>query len=50
MFSPAVYVDARLAQTVWDNSKTNGAKLVSKDLLRTPSIQISLGYRFNSKK
>lgn len=50
MFSPAVYVDARLTQTVWDNSKTSGAKLVSRDLLRTPSIQISLGYRFNSKK
>jgi hypothetical protein len=50
MFSPAVYVDARITQTVWDNSKTSGAKLVSKDLLRTPSIQISLGYRFNSKK
>ncbi len=50
MFSPAVYVDARITHTFWDNSKTGGAKQVSKDLLRTPSIQISVGYRFNAKK
>lgn len=46
MFSPTVYVDARITQTVWDNSKTDGAKQVSKDLLRSPSFQISVGYRF----
>jgi hypothetical protein len=46
MFNPKVYVDARLTQTVWDNSKTDGAKRVSKDLLRTPSIQLSVGIRF----
>lgn len=50
MFSPAVCLDLRLAQTFWDNSKTAGAKQVSKDLLRSPSFQISVGYRFNSKK
>lgn len=50
MFSPAVYVDMRLTQTFWDNSKTPGAKQVSKDLLRTPSVQVSVGYRFGSRK
>lgn len=50
MFSPAVYFDARITQTFWDNSKTVGAKQVSHDLLRTPSIQFSVGYRFNSTK
>jgi hypothetical protein len=50
MFSPAVYVDARITGTVWDNSKTTGAKQISRDLLRTPSIQLSVGYRFNAKK
>jgi hypothetical protein len=49
MFSPAVYFDLRLATTFWNNSKTDGAKQVSKDLLRTPSIQLSVGYRFNGK-
>ncbi len=50
MFSPAVYLDMRLTQTFWDNSKSAGAKQVSKDLLRTPSIQVSVGYRFGQKK
>jgi hypothetical protein len=50
MFSPSVYFDLRLVQTVWDNSKTSGAKQVSNDLLKTPSLQLNVGYRFNSKK
>ena len=49
MFTPAVYMDLRVAQTFWDNAKTTGAKQISKDLLRTPSIQLSVGYRFGQK-
>lgn len=50
MFTPAVYLDFRVAQTFWDNAKTSGAKQISKDLLRTPSIQLSVGYRFSQQK
>lgn len=50
MFSPAVYMDLRVAQTFWDNSKTEGAKQISNDLLRTPSLQFSVGYRFGQNK
>ncbi len=45
-FTPSVYMDLRLSQTFWDNAKTMGARQISNDLLRTPSIQLSLGYRF----
>lgn len=50
MFSPNIYVDGRITQSVWDNSKTGGAKQVAQDLLRTPSIQISVGYKFGTKQ
>jgi hypothetical protein len=49
MFTPNIYVDGRITQSFWDNSKTEGAKQVARDLLRTPSIQISVGYRFGPK-
>ena len=49
MFTPAVYVDLRLTQTFWDNANTYGARQISKDLLRTPSFQLSLGYRFGKR-
>ncbi len=48
-FTPAVYLDFRLAQSFWNNAKTEGAKQISRDLLRTPSIQLSVGYRFAQK-
>ncbi|MBS1615077.1 MAG: outer membrane beta-barrel protein [Bacteroidetes bacterium] len=50
MFSPNIYVDGRITQSVWDNSKTDGARRVAQDLLRTPSIQISVGYKFGPKQ
>jgi hypothetical protein len=48
-FTPAVYLDFRVAQTFWDNANTTGAKQISRDLLRTPSFQLSVGYRFSQK-
>jgi hypothetical protein len=48
-FTPAVYLDVRVAQTIWDNANTGGARQISKDLLRTPSFQLSVGYRFSQK-
>jgi hypothetical protein len=49
MFTPAMHLDFRVTQTFWDNAKTAGARQVSNDLLRTPSVQLSLGYRFGQK-
>lgn len=45
-FSPQLYLDLRVAQNVWDNSKTNAAREVSSGFFKVPSIQFSLGYRF----
>ncbi|MCD6012034.1 MAG: hypothetical protein K0Q79_1896 [Flavipsychrobacter sp.] len=44
--SPKVTIDLRDVQTIWDNAKTDGAKAVSTQLFRSPSFQLSLGYRF----
>jgi hypothetical protein len=49
MFTPAVYMDLRVAQTFWSNGNTTGSKQISNDLLRTPSLQLSVGYRFAQK-
>ncbi|MBS1644138.1 MAG: hypothetical protein JST36_03800 [Bacteroidetes bacterium] len=48
-FTPNVYFDLRATQTFWDNAKTQGAKQISKDLFKTPSIQLSVGYRLSGK-
>lgn len=48
--SPNVFFDVRNAQTVWDNSGSAGAKYVSGQLYKNPSLQVSIGYRFGSKK
>lgn len=49
-FTPNVYLDFRATQTFWDNAQTQGAKQISKDLFKTPSIQLSVGYRLSGKK
>ncbi|MEO6832313.1 MAG: hypothetical protein ABI378_07890 [Chitinophagaceae bacterium] len=49
-FTPNVYLDFRATQTFWDNAKTDGAKQISKNLFKTPSIQLSVGYRLSGKK
>lgn len=45
-FNPNLYLDFRLSQNVWDNTKTNSAREISKGFFKVPSIQFSLGYRF----
>jgi len=45
-FNPNLYVDLRLTQNVWDNTKTNAAKEISNGFFKVPYIQFSLGYRF----
>lgn len=48
--SPVLSLDVRDVQTFWDNSKTSGSKEVSGQLYKSPSFQLSLGYRFGGKK
>lgn len=48
--SPAVLVDVRMTQLVWDNrSKTPGGLRVSQTFYRVPSLQLSIGYRFSQR-
>ncbi len=48
--SPVMSLDIRDVQTLWDNAGTTGSKEVSSQLFRSPSFQLSLGYRFGGKK
>ncbi|OSZ78863.1 hypothetical protein CAP35_11615 [Chitinophagaceae bacterium IBVUCB1] len=48
--SPAVNFDLRASQPIWDNVKTKGAYMVSKELFRTPSLQVNMTYRFSNNK
>ncbi len=49
--SPAVLVDVRMTQLVWDNkSNTTGGLRVSQTFYRVPSLQLSIGYRFSQRK
>ncbi len=48
--SPKVTIDLRDVQTIWDNASTTGAKAVSTQLFRSPSFQLSLGYKFGGGK
>ncbi len=44
--SPYVNLDFRAVQTMWDNVNTQGAKNISDQLYKSPSLQFSIGYRF----
>lgn len=47
--SPSVQLDFRASQNLWDNARGDGGILVSKQLYRLPSMQLSLSYRFNQR-
>ncbi len=47
-FSPQLYLDLRISQTVWDNMKTNAARDISNGFFKVPNIQFALGYRFRN--
>ncbi len=47
---PNVTLDFRSVQTVWDNSGSKGAKYISNQLYRSPSFQVSIGYRLGGNK
>jgi len=48
--SPGTGFDLRLSQPIWDNVKTKGAYIVSKELFRTPSVQLNMTYRLSNNK
>ena len=50
MVTPNLSFDFRNVQTMWDNSKTDGAHTVSKELYKSPSLQFSLMYRLGKGK
>lgn len=43
-------LDLRNVQTVWDNAATTGAKNISSQLYKTPSIQLSVMYRLGGNR
>ncbi|WP_276131714.1 outer membrane beta-barrel protein [Polluticoccus soli] len=48
--SPAVQLDMRMSQSVWDNAAGAGAARVSKEVFQLPSLQFNMSYRFSSNK
>lgn len=48
--TPAVSVDLRMTQTLFDNaSSSEGGKKVFNSLYKSPNVQISIGYRFSQQ-
>jgi hypothetical protein len=48
--SPNVSFDLRNVQTLWDNAHTTGSQFVSGQLYKSPSIQLSIGYRLGNDR
>jgi len=48
--TPSLSIDLRVNKNFWDNAKTSGAKLISDQLYRAPSFQLSIGYKFNQQR
>ncbi len=47
---PNLSLDFRSVQTVWDNAPSQGSKIVSGQLYKSPSFQVSIGYRLGGNK
>jgi len=48
--TPLLHADARIVQTLWDNSSTSGSQSISKDFYKHPSLQLSIGYTLKKKE
>lgn len=48
--SPAIQLDARLTQSLWDNASTPGEEKISKQVYQLPTLQLNFSYRFSSNK
>jgi hypothetical protein len=47
--TPAFDVDFRVTKNLFDNAKGAGGRVVSRELYRSPSLQLSIGYRFSQR-
>lgn len=43
--TPSWQADARMVYNFWDNAKGTGAKAISKDFYKLPSLQLTIGYQ-----
>lgn len=48
--TPAMQIDLRMVENLWDNTKTNGAYMVSDQIYNRPSLQLNVSYRFSKNK
>ncbi|GAA4466082.1 hypothetical protein GCM10023093_19510 [Nemorincola caseinilytica] len=48
--APNTSLDLRNVQTIWDNAATTGARSLSGQLYRTPSVQLSIMYRLGGNR
>jgi len=48
--APNLKIDLRNVMTLWDNASTTGSKYVSEQLYKSPSLQLSVGYRLGGNK
>ncbi len=47
-FTPAISLDIRVTQNVWNPVKGEGAQRIYDELYKKPSFQINFGYRFSN--
>jgi hypothetical protein len=50
LVGPNTSIDLRSVQTLWDNAATTGAKSISGELYKTPSLQLSIMYRLGGNR
>jgi hypothetical protein len=48
--APKFNIDIRNVQTVWDNAASTGARSISNQLYKTPSLQLSIMYRLGGNR
>lgn len=48
--SPAMQLDLRMTQQLFDNARTPGAKIISQEIYKMPTLQLSILYRFSSNR
>ena len=49
-FSPAIGLDARISQSIWNSGSGAGVERVSREVYQTPALLINFNYRFSSNK
>lgn len=48
--NPSTFIDMRMVDNLWDNTKTNGAFMVSEQIYNRPTLQLNISYRFSKNK